>query len=63
MNLCVCVSFFYTARLNMNMFQSTAKQWGETGREEIYQPPIETFLKDNSMDTMYLSSPLVLLPL
>lgn len=47
----------------MNMFQSTAKQWGETGREEIYQPPIETFLKDNSMDTMYLSSPLVLLPL
>lgn len=29
----VCI-FFYTARLNMNMFQSTAKQRGETDREE-----------------------------
>lgn len=29
----VCI-FFYTARLNMNMFQSTAKHRGETDREE-----------------------------
>lgn len=29
----VCI-FFYTARLNMNIFQSTAKQRGETDREE-----------------------------
>lgn len=33
MNLCGCVSF-YTARLNMNMFQSSAKQRRETDREE-----------------------------
>lgn len=59
----VCI-FFYTARLNMNIFQSTAKQRGETDREErlraseIHHPLIETFLKtDTSAHIVYPSSP------
>lgn len=63
--ICVGVSFFfYTARLNMNMFQSTAKHRGETRQteksvmSEIYHPLIKTFLKtDTSVDITYLSSP------
>lgn len=68
MNLCGCVSFFYTARLNMKMFQSTAKN--EEGREtekgimsEICHLLIKTLLRrDTSVDAMYLSSPLCCYP-